>query len=214
MSERIDRFLEGTLDRDALEPDERREADAVAHAVKATRGFIEQREPPDVTAAVMQRLNELAPAVPSAREGLLAAWWRRLWTPRQIAIRPAYGVLVTAAVIALVAGSFVLRPRLDTPQSARVETASRQLVQFRLAADAANVQLAGSFTNWEPAYQLNEIAPHAWTVTVSLPQGVHDYAFIVDGKQWVADPYAPSISDGFGGKTSRLTLLAGDVPRL
>jgi hypothetical protein len=209
MSERIDRFLEGNLDRDALETSERIEADGAAHAVGATRSFIEEREAPDIAAAVMQRLEPLAPPVSSAREGFLAGVVQVLWTPRQVAIRPAYGVLVAAGFIFLVS----LGPFIRT-QRGIAETAPRLLVQFLLEADETNVQLAGSFTNWQPVYQLNQIAPRAWTITVSLPQGVHDYAFIVDGRQWVSDPYAPSISDGFGGRTSRLTLLSPDVSRL
>ena len=43
---------------------------------------------------------------------------------------------------------------------------------------------------------------------------VHDYAFVVDGREWVPDPYAPGIGDGFGGINSRLTLLSPDTPRL
>jgi hypothetical protein len=213
MSERIDRFLEGNLDRDALETSERIEADGAARALNATRSFIDERAAPDVTAAVMQRLEQLVPPASSAREGFFPMVVRVLWTPRQVAIRPAYGVLVTAAFIFLVSLAPFIRTQRGFAETG-ADTATRLLVQFRLEADATNVQLAGSFTNWEPAYQLNQIAPRAWTITVSLPQGVHDYAFIVDGKQWVSDPYAPSISDGFGGRTSRLTLLSPDASRL
>ena len=53
-----------------------------------------------------------------------------------------------------------------------------------------------------------------WSITVPLTQGVHDYAFVVDGQQWVADPYAPQIGDGFGGTNNRLALLPPDSPRL
>ena len=52
------------------------------------------------------------------------------------------------------------------------------------------------------------------TITVPLTQGVHDYAFVVDGQQWVPDPYAPQINDGFGGTNSRLALLPPDAPQL
>lgn len=45
-------------------------------------------------------------------------------------------------------------------------------------------------------------------MTLPITPGVHDYAFVVDGERWVADPYAPGIDDGFGGRNSRLTLLA------
>jgi 1,4-alpha-glucan branching enzyme len=87
-------------------------------------------------------------------------------------------------------------------------------VQFRLDAAASRVQLAGSFTNWEPRYEMRQSASGIWTITVPLTQGVHDYAFVVDGQQWVPDPHAPQIGDGFGGTNSRLALLSPDAPRL
>jgi 1,4-alpha-glucan branching enzyme len=87
-------------------------------------------------------------------------------------------------------------------------------VQFHLETAAMRVQLAGSFTNWEPRYELRQSAPGIWTITVPLTEGVHDYAFVVDGQQWVPDPHAPQIGDGFGGTNSRLALLHPDTPEL
>lgn len=88
-------------------------------------------------------------------------------------------------------------------------------VQFRLhAPDASTVGLAGSFTGWQPAHELYEVAPGIWTVTLALPPGVHDYAFVIDGERWVADPYAPGVRDGFGGTMSRVALLLPERSRL
>ena len=70
----------------------------------------------------------------------------------------------------------------------------------------------GSFTGWERRYELYQTAPGLWSITVPLAEGVHDYAFLVDGRQWVADPYASQVSDGFGGINSRLTLLLPTAP--
>jgi 1,4-alpha-glucan branching enzyme len=113
---------------------------------------------------------------------------------------------------------FVASWRLDRVESgppvvATPAGASKLFVQFRLQAQAADVRLAGSFTNWEPTYRLHQIAPGMWTITVPLSQGVHDYAFVVDGQQWIADPYAPQIRDGFGGANNRMTVLLPDTPR-
>jgi hypothetical protein len=41
---------------------------------------------------------------------------------------------------------------------------------------------------------------------VPLRPGVHDYAFVVDGERWVADPNAPQVDDSFGGTNSRISL--------
>lgn len=216
MTDRIDQYLEGTLGRDVLANGERREADAAARAVTDTRAFLAARAMPDVTDGVMRRLANLLPAEAPRRLGVLERILHRLWAPRQVSIRPAFALLAIGAWIALL---FVMAPRLyrtdpAVPQLATESGDPRLFVQFRLQADASSVKLAGSFTNWEPAYALHQIAPGVWTITVPLSQGVHDYAFVVDGRQWIPDPYAPSIDDGFGGTNSRLTLLLPETPRI
>ena len=203
MSDRIDQHLQGALKRGELEPRERAEADAARRAVRETSAFIAARPAPDVTGSVMQRINRRSRSETPHASGVLARARRLMWMPRQITIRPAYAVAAVAAAVALVVAT-VPADRSDP----------RLFVQFRLEAEAMNVHLAGSFTNWEPAHALHQVAPGVWTITVPLPQGVHDYAFVVDGRLWVADPYAPGIDDGFGGTNSRLTLLAPDPPRL
>jgi len=198
MTDRSDQYVE-----------ERGNLDEVARAVSETRAFIEARPAPDLTAAVMQRVSRISDAEPVRRPGVFATVMRFLWLPRQISIRPAYAVAAAGAVLAL----FVALEN-QTTTLPTIEAAPRLFVQFRLETDAMNVQLAGSFTNWEPTYQLHQMSPGVWTIAVPLPQGVHDYAFIVDGQRWVADPYAPRINDGFGGTNSRLTLLLPDTQRL
>jgi hypothetical protein len=41
-----------------------------------------------------------------------------------------------------------------------------------------------------------------------MPPGRHEYAFIVDGKRWTADPFAPPRSDEFD--TSSSVIVVGD----
>jgi hypothetical protein len=213
MTDRIDQYLEGTLNRDGLDASERVEADATIRAVSETRAFIGARPAPDFTAAVMQRVNQLPRPETPLRGRVFATVLGLLWTPRQVSIRPAYAAAAAGAVLAVLL--FVVLSVPDSQMRTLRTTDSPHLfVQFRLQTNATNVQLAGSFTNWQPAYQLHQVAPGAWTITVPLPQGVHDYAFVVDGRQWVADPYAAGIDDGFGGTSSRLTLLLPETPRL
>ena len=210
MTDRIDQYREGTLNREALAPNERADADAVARAVSETRAFIESQPSPDVTAAVMHRVSQMPHAQAVRNPGIFANVMRFLWTPRQISIRPAYGFATTGALLALlVVGLGTPRTMVRGP-----EAAPRLFVQFRLETEAMNVRLAGSFTDWAPAYELHQMSPGVWTIAVPLPAGVHDYAFIVDGQRWVADPYAPGVDDGFGGTNSRLTLLLPDTQRL
>jgi hypothetical protein len=73
---------------------------------------------------------------------------------------------------------------------------------FELHAPGADrVELLGTFNNW----QTDDIVltgPDAsghWTATVELPQGRHEYIFLVDGERWLADPKAATYRpDGFG----------------
>jgi hypothetical protein len=200
-----------------MDPDgDRIEADAAARAVNETRAFLAARPVPDVTDRVMRRLDPRAHTAPPRPRRLRDRVLQSLWAPRQVSIRPAYALVAAAACIALlvIAGPDVRRTLALVPPSVTGVADARLFVQFRLQAEASNVRLAGSFTNWEPAYELNQMAPGVWTITVPLSQGVHDYAFVVDGQQWIPDPYAPRIDDGFGGTNSRLTLLVPDTPRI
>lgn len=179
--------------------------------IAETRAFLAARPAPDFRAAVMSRIEHFEPAQPAQRPGLIERLGRLLWLPREVSIRPAFALAGAAAVAALVA---VLPSREVTPQASIDEADPHVFVQFHLETAAMRVQLAGSFTNWQPRYDLRQSAPGVWTITVPLTQGVHDYAFVVDGQQWVPDPHAPQIGDGFGGTNSRLALLHADTPEL
>lgn len=216
MVDRIDRYLEGAVERAALTPDEQAQADGLACAVEETRTFVSSQPPPDLTAAVMSRLEpcERLPAPPRSRR-LLHRLRDVMWTPRVVSfgLRPAYAVLAAPVVVLLLLVSDGVRPLNTSPAVASASGEPQLFVQFRLQeTGASEVRLAGSFTNWQPRHDLHETAPGIWTVTLALPRGVHDYVFVVDGDRWVADPYAPRVNDGFGGTNSRLALLPPDAP--
>jgi hypothetical protein len=48
-------------------------------------------------------------------------------------------------------------------------------------------------------------------VSVPLEPGVYDYGFVVDGSAVRLDPLAPRVADGFGGESSRVTVLSPEV---
>ena len=76
---------------------------------------------------------------------------------------------------------------------------------------AASVWLTGSFTNWggnpgAGAVELVKGGDGVWTVMKTMDAGSHQYKFIVDGNNWIADPANPNVvDDGFGGKNSVYT---------
>ena len=188
--------------------------DEIDRAANETRTFLDARPSPDVRSAVMSRIEGLEPLASPRRFGMLARIASLLWAPREISIRPAFALAGAGAVLILGLVSYQGEAPPITEQVASGGAPPHMFVQFRLEAAASRVQLAGSFTNWEPRYELLQYAPGIWTITVPLTQGVHDYAFVVDGREWVPDPYAPQIGDGFGGTNSRLTLLSPDTPQL
>lgn len=232
MDERVNAGLDGELPLAALTPAERRDVEVIHAVADAARAEV----PPasqDLAPAVLRRIWELGleastlpgspspvapanaeaarpgPARPVPAHGGLRGLLANLWQPQQVSfgLRPAWGL---GLIVILAAGLLLVRTNgTDTGNGlvAAVE-APPVFVQFRLeAAGAGNVALAGSFTQWEPQYEMVESRPGVWTLIVALEPGVHDYAFLVDGQRWVVDPVAPTVDDGFGGMNSRLSLL-------
>ena len=215
MTERIDGYLDGMIDPANLTPDERLAAEAAQGAIEQTRAYMNATSPPDLTARVMREIEALPVRHVTARESTFARLVNTCWAPRRVefVLRPAYVVSAAIAVILVAFLSYGWGTR-TVPAVASVSAEPRLFVQFRLEApDASNVQLAGSFTNWQPRYELHQAAPGVWTITIPLSLGVHDYAFVVDGQRWVADPYAQHVDDGFGGLNSRIALLPPDTSR-
>jgi hypothetical protein len=84
------------------------------------------------------------------------------------------------------------------------------VVRFVLVAPGASrVALVGDFNHWNGEMHLlaEGGAEGVWSVSVPLPRGRHEYAFVIDGRQWVADPSASgSVVDELGGESSVITV--------
>jgi hypothetical protein len=216
MTDRIASYLDGAIDGAALTPAERAQAEPIERAIGETRAFVAARPVPDLTATVLRRIRseQLRPRESRPRD-VVQRLLEVAWTPRQVSfgLRPAYAMVAAAAMIVLV----LLLPdslRFGANPAPLVTDAAQPqlLVQFRLqAADASDVRLAGSFTAWQPDYQLHEAAPGIWTITIPLSPGVHDYMFVVDGQHWIPDPDAQHVRDGFGGVNSRIAILSSQA---
>jgi AMP-activated protein kinase-like protein len=189
--------------------------DPLEQLIVETRAFVDTRPVPDFANAVMREVERLEIDRGTTPRRWIVRIGQQLWTPRVVtfAFRPAY-TLFAAAVLLLTA--VVPNPWFSAASTMATQASGERVyVQFRLqTSDATDVRLAGSFTHWQPQYQLHETAPGLWTVTLPLAPGVHDYAFIIDGHRWVTDPYAAAVQDGFGGSNSRMTLVAGSDRRL
>lgn len=164
---------------------------------------------PDLTVRVMAALphHQESPSVAARVTTAITNALRWMWSPRPIALRPAFGVGFALAVALILLGRVTTGDDAVAAVTPGFTAAQPVYVQFRLdTTDASQVSLAGSFTEWQPNYSLHEAAPGVWTVTVPLDPGVHDYLFVVDGERWVPDPVAQPVADGFGGTNSRLLL--------
>lgn len=87
--------------------------------------------------------------------------------------------------------------------------ATRQVEFVLTAPGASQVMLVGDFNGWSPgATPLRATERDGiWSVTIPLAPGRHEYAFLVDGKQWLPDPRAPlAPGDDFGAPNSVLTV--------
>lgn len=223
MNEKIHQCLDGAPSRGSLTPGERGELDTYRDVLRETLAGLPSESAPDMTAEVMRRVAELparAPAGSYRRQGGRVGFLLNLWRPRTITFRPAVAVAVLGALA--VGGGILGREAGGRDRDAAavpvqqggtavvVDGSDARVVRvrFRLDAPAASsVSLAGDFTGWEPAVSLIQEAPGVWSVVVPLEPGVHDYAFVIDGSEWVLDPMAQAVSDGFGGQNSRVAIL-------
>ena len=75
-----------------------------------------------------------------------------------------------------------------------------------LQPDARSVSVAGDFNDWNPGQtKLERSEGGMWTATIALKPGRYQYMFVIDGKQWVADPLAEEgAGDGFGSQNAVL----------
>lgn len=87
----------------------------------------------------------------------------------------------------------------------------RSAVQLSLySPQAHSVSLIGDFNGWGSKEEI-KLAPSGkgmWTVTLPLPAGRYQYAFLVDGQRWVTDPQAEQhVNDDFGRRNAVVTII-------
>ena len=206
----VQRYLDGQIAREALTPEQQREADAFENFLRPH--LVGARAPLGLTNRIMVALPA-APATPWHQRALSF-----LIEPRRVRVRPlSLGLAAAAALAAL-----LLVPRVrDTvtlpgePNSV-VQTVSNTTpevyVQFVFAnANAQSVSVAGDFNSWQTTgVSLRDPdGDGVWTGLVALRPGQHKYMFIVNGKEWVTDPGAERyVDDGFGMRNAVINVAA------
>jgi anti-sigma factor RsiW len=150
------------------------------------------------------------------REG--GGTWSRLveglWAPRALQWNLA-GAVAAACLVLVAIGGGVTQALRWREASVAASTASPTVaatppvVLVRLVVvqpGAKVVQAAGDFNGWNPLKTpLEQTADGAWTVTLPLEPGRYEYQFVVDGEQWISDPFATEQNDdGFGARNAVL----------
>ncbi|HTD70119.1 MAG TPA: isoamylase early set domain-containing protein [Gemmatimonadales bacterium] len=208
----VKRLLDGELSLAELPPELRAEGEEALRLVGAA-----DRAPVALSPALEERVMAAvrhAASSHAASPGNRA--WRWLNTPRDVELRLRVrpwtvwaGALAAAAALALLLGRPA--PQLVPGTQARGGMRDSVLVRFVLYAPGARrVAVAGTFNQWDRAAAPLVPAGRSgvWTTTLALPVGQHQYAFVVDGGRWVADPGAPAVDDGFGRRNSVVAVTA------
>ena len=133
------------------------------------------------------------------------SWWRR---ERVVRVSPLKGLAIAAGLAGVIALSTLADDRNGPQQTvAGSQPASAttsdtvHMVRFVFVdSRASTVELVGDFNAWTKGVTRLErtAAPGVWSASVALPPGRHEYAFIINGSRWIADPLAPTTSDDFG----------------
>lgn len=91
------------------------------------------------------------------------------------------------------------------PSAARTEIAASEtgMVRFEFEAPSGEaVSVSGSFNNWDPfMYEMEEIRPGVYSLSLPLPPGTHRYVFYLRGER-LLDPRNPRKVYGSDGKTA------------
>ena len=217
----IQRFLD-----DDLAPEERV---AFLQAVDADPSLRRRWLNLELVVAEAAQLPRLAP---SARflaqvQGKLALAPSSLWDRFRAAVMVtrtlewnfAGAVAATCVALVAVAGLVQFAPEriVEVPipvagsqaQTASFTSGQEAKVFVRLVLlqpDARSVSVAGDFNGWNPGQtRLERSEGGMWTATIALKPGRYQYMFVIDGKQWLADPLASEASgDGFGSQNAVL----------
>jgi hypothetical protein len=149
------------------------------------------------------------------------SWWERMYaavtTPRTLEWNLAGAAAAACVAIVSMTGVLTLMPErvVEVPvatapaQTIAAGTTQQPTVFVRLVLlqpVAQSVSVAGDFNGWDPTQtKLERSDGGVWTATIPLKPGRYQYMFVIDGKQWIADPLAAEeATDGFGAQNAVL----------
>lgn len=134
------------------------------------------------------------------------AGWQRRWRARLFGRRVSPVLAAALVVMAFLAGRAV--PHREAEGESGGEAASRDVTFVLVMREARRVSLVGDFNDWDAGRTRMRVGPGGvWSVVVPLDPGRYNYAFIVDGEQWVADPAAPPATGEDFGRPSSVVMV-------
>jgi hypothetical protein len=203
MRDDIHRHLDGDLPAEALAGEDRAVVDEWDRMVSSFRRAAPSGgAPPWLEQKVMAEIESLP------ERGPLARLWGWLVSPAPLRVSPLAAALAAAGLVL----ALVLPGRGTAPDGGPVAGGGPVevvYVQFVLDAPAAtSVAVAGDFTDWEPAFTLDDPdGDGIWSGRIPVRPGVHAYMFVVDETQWMTDPNAGRYQDdGFGNRNAVLAV--------
>jgi hypothetical protein len=154
----------------------------------------------------------LAESILSSLEPKTVPAWLRIYRwalrPRTVTFQPLKLVPAAMVLVLVLVIAFQFAPWREDGSSTDPRQASLIPVTFTLSyPKAESVSLIGSFNQWNPAgHKMRQVGDlNTWVLELRLPEGRHEYAFLVDGKMVVPDQSSPFYqSDGFGNRNSVL----------
>jgi hypothetical protein len=205
-------------------PSERPYGDSSAELEKMACGSDEDQELLALKRLIQHMPDRKAPAgltesILSSLEPKTVPGWLRLYRwvlkPRTVTFHP---LKLVPTIIVLVLGLFTALYFAPWRQnSGSLDSHQRDLITVTFTLNYPNAQsvsLIGSFNQWNPVgYKMRRRGEqNSWILELRLPEGRHEYAFLVDGKIVVPDQSSPFYqSDGFGNRNSVL-FISRDEP--
>jgi len=186
------------LDKTAYENDEDQELLALKRLIYR---MPDREAPAGLTESILSSLE------PKTVPGRLR-FYRWVLKPRTVTLQPLKLIPAAMALLLVLAIAFQLGKWRQDPGSIDPRQANLIPVTFTLSyPKAESVSLIGSFNQWNPAgHKMHQFGDqNTWVLELRLPEGRHEYAFLVDGKMVVPDQSSPFYqSDGFGNRNSVL----------
>ncbi len=162
-------------------------------------------------------MSQLKANVASPPRSLWDRMLAAITAPRTLEWNLAGAMAVVCAAVVAMAGVVTMTPERigEVPVAAtqvqaiaaNTDRESKVFVRLVLLQPGAqSVSVAGDFNGWNPGQtQLERSEGGMWTATIPLKPGRYQYMFVIDGKQWIADPLAGEASgDGFGSENAVL----------